>query len=333
MKKTALTLALVLVLSVTLAGCAPKEPPVVDEAYKVALVLPGPINDAGWNQSAHGGLVKAETELGVEIAYSESVGQPDYETVMRDYATQGYNLIIATGFQFTDAAKNVAAQYPDVDFVVINGREAVAPNLASYTFDSTQSGFLVGAFAGMMTESNVVAMMVADKSPIFEQVKLAFEAGAKYVNPDVTALTAYTNTMSDIAKGKEIGIAFIDEGADWLSAAANQVGLGAIDAAKERGINYIGFIANQKDVAPETVKVSVMQFVGRLVYLAAQDGQSGTLEATVKHLGINEGAIAVSDYTNPDEVPQEVKDRMLELIAAIKDGSLREQGILPAIIE
>lgn len=133
-KLLALLLVCLLVIgSVVMVGCGAsneskesepqesktEEQPAVEEEkpYRVAMVMTGPINDAGWNASAHDGLMKAQKELGVEVAFTENVAAPDWETAIRDYGDQGYDLIICHGFQLTDATKNVAPDYPDQMFL------------------------------------------------------------------------------------------------------------------------------------------------------------------------------------------------------------------------
>jgi basic membrane protein A len=301
-----------------------------EKPYRVAMIMTGPINDAGWNASAHDGLMKAHNELGVEVAFTENVAAPDYETTIRDYGDQGFDLIIAHGFQLTDATKNVAPDYPDQMFMVVNGSAVQEPNMGAFRFDSAQTGFVAGTLAGLLTKSNTVGIMVADKAPNYQASMDGFEAAAKYVNPAVKVLTAYTDTSSDIQKGKEIGVAMAEQGADILACNANQVGLGSIEAAKEKGINAIGFISDQSAVAPETIYASAIQDVSKLVQSIIKVGLEGELKPEVRLNGVNEGVIGPSPWHGHEaNISQEVKDKLAEVLEGLADGSLREQGILP----
>lgn len=302
------------------------------EAFKVAMVLTGPINDAGWNESGYKGLMQARDAFGVEVAYTESVPQPDFEATVRDYAEQGYDLVVAHGAEFTDAVKAVAPNYQDVQFAIVNGTEAVEPNVGSFRFNTPQVGFLAGAFAGLITESNVVGIIGGMKFPHIEDSLIGYEAGAKYVNPDVKVLLAYTESWTDIPKGKETALAMIDQGADVVCTNANQVGLGGIEAAKERGVYAIGYIDDQYNVAPGTVPVSSIQSVQDLMVKITEMGMKNEIKPQTYLLGVNDGVVRLSDFyeLGDQPVPEEIKQKMDEIFKGLQDGSLKEQGILPA---
>ena len=300
---------------------------------KVAMLLTGPINDAGWNQSAYEGLVAAEEKHGIETAYSENIPQPDFETVLRDYADKGYNVIVCHGFEFSDAVKAVAPQFPEAMFCVVNGDSVQEPNMASFRFNTPQTGFLAGAAAGLLTKTNVVGMIGGTRMPHIEDALKGFEAGAKYVNPDVQVVTGFAESMSDVAKGKEMGMAYIEQGADVLCANANQVGLGVIDAAVSKDIQYIGYISDQNDVAPDTIMVSSIQSVTFMVSTIIERGIAGELKPELYLMGAEEGAIYLSDFHGHENAfPEGGVDKLAEIFEGLKDGSLREDGIVPPSI-
>lgn len=300
------------------------------EPVKVAMLLTGYINDAGWNQSAYEGLQMAEEEFGVEGAYTEAVPQPDFETVLRDYADQGYDLIIAVGNELSDATLAVAGSFPDTTFAVMNGNSAQAPNVGAYRFNTPQSGFLAGAISAMYSTDGTVGMIGGTTAPHIKDCVDAFAEGAKYIDPDITALTGYTDSMTDVAKGKEMGMAFIEQGADVLCANANSCSLGVIDAAKEKGIRHIGYISDQYDVAPDTVMVSVVQSNQFMIRAIVESVINGDFTPELHLFGMSEGALYLSDYHgHDDQLTDEQKAKIDEIIEGIKDGSLREAGILP----
>lgn len=300
------------------------------DSYKVAMLLTGYINDAGWNQSAYEGMQLAEKEFSVESAYTEAIPQPDYEAVMRDYADQGYNMVICVGNEFSDAALAVAPSFPDVKFAVMNGNNAAEPNVGAYRFNTPESGFLAGAIAAMYSQTGTVGVIGGSTYPHIKDAAEAFGVGAKYINPNANVLIGYTETMTDIAKGKEMGMAFIEQGADVLSANANSCSLGVIDAAKEKGIRHIGYISDQYEVAPETVMVSLIQSNPFMIRSIIEAGINGTFEPKLNLFGMNEGALYLSDFHgNDSKLTDEQKAKVQEIIDGIKDGSLKEAGILP----
>lgn len=307
---------------------APAESPA--EPYKVAMLLTGVINDAGWNQSAYEGLQLAEKDLGVQIAYSESVLQPDFESVLRDYASQGYNLIIAVGNEFSDAALVVAPDFPAVNFAVMNGNNYQEPNVAAYRFNTPQTGFLAGVCAALYSKTGVVGMIGGTTLPHIVDAVDSFAVGAKYINPDIKVLTGYTESMTDVAKGKEMAMTYIEQGADVLSANANSCGLGVIEAAKEKGIRHIGYISDQNAVAQDTIMVSAVQSNQLLIKAMVQAGLDGTMSPSLNLFGMKEGAIYLSDFHGHDaDLPEGAKAKIDAVVAGILDGSLKEQGILP----
>ncbi len=297
---------------------------------RVAMLLTGPINDAGWNESAYKGMTLAEEKFDIETAYSENIPQPDFEAVLRDYADKGYEIIICHGFEFSDAVKAVAPNFPDSMFCVVNGDSIQEPNMASFRFNTPQTGFLAGAAAGLLTKTNTVAMIGGTRMPHIEDSLKGFEAGAKYVNPEVSVITGFTETMTDVAKGKEMGMAYIEQGADVLCANANQAALGVIDAAKSKGVMDIGYVSDQYDVAPETIMVSSVQSVEFMVNAIIEKGVKGELSPELYLMGTVEGAIYLSDFHgHEDAFGEEGIAKLEEIYAGLKDGSLREQGLVP----
>ena len=266
MKRSIGILAILLILAMLVVGCGSSQQAGGDSAeepkgeektgLKVALMLSGPISDMGWNASAYEGLEQAEKDFGIETAYQESIAQSDIEEVFRGYAQQGYDLIIGHGFQFADTALKVATEFPDVKFVITSSNITQEPNLGSVNLDNVQQGFLMGAVAAIVSETNVVGGIGGQEIPPIKGSVVGFEQGAKHVNPDIKVLTALTGSNDDVAKAKETALAMIDQGADVVMTNANQAGLGSIEACKEKGVYAIGSNQDQNDMAPDAVVVS-----------------------------------------------------------------------------
>lgn len=304
-----------------------------EEDVKVAMILTSSVNDAGWGESAYRGLEQIKSELEVETAFTEQAQQADFESIMRDYATKGFNVLILVGNEFSDVALKVAPTFPDVKFCVMNGNESMDPNVAAYRFNTPETGFLAGVLAALYSEKDSVAMIGGATYPHIQDALDAFVVGAKYINPDIEAKTGNTESMTDIARGKEMGLAFIEQGADVLSANANATGLGVIDAAKTEGIRYIGYISDQYEEAPDTIMVSMVQSNEVMMVKMVQDVIDGNFKPQLHLLGMNDDAIYISDFHGHDaELPEGGKEKIDEIVAGIKDGSLKEQGILPKSI-
>ena len=265
--------------------------------YKVALLLPGTVNDKGWNQEAYEGLQMIEKETGCQTAYSEKVAATEYENVFRGYADQGFNLVIGHGYQFADAAMKVATDYPDSMFCITSADVYQEPNVCSLENLNGEQGFLAGVVAAMATKSGVVASVGGLEIPAIVYFNQGFVQGAAYVNPDIKALTALTGNFDDAAKVKEQTNAFIQQGADVITHDANAAGLGIFEAIRETdGIYAIGSIQDQYDLLPEKTLTSATNRISKAILLAAQYQLAGDLEPVSYKFGVKEGVIGLSDF-------------------------------------
>lgn len=329
-----IVVALVLALAmVGMMGCDKGEQPGATDPpsgnLKVAMVMTSQINDGGWGESAYTGLMIAEEKFGIDTAYTELAEQADFETIIRDYA-EGYDVIILVGNEFSDVSIKVAPSFPDVKFCCMNGNESLAPNLAAYRFNTPETGFVAGALAALYSETGTVGMILGATQPQFTDSLIGFQAGAKYVNPDIKILDGNTDSLQDVARGKEMGISFIEQGADILCANANTTALGVIDAAKSKGIRYIGYLKDQHKEAPETIMVSMVQSNEYLISAIVETVLDGRFVPELDLVGMADGAIYMSEfYGHDEELPEGGLDKINEIIEKIKDGSLKAEGILP----
>lgn len=330
-KLLAVGLAVVFAGSLLLSGCAKKSQPAPapqagggqQAKFKIAALLPGPINDGGWNASAYDGIQKAGKELGAEVAYRESVPQSDFEEAFRAYASQGYNVIIGHGFQFGDAAKKVAKEFPKTVFLITDSQISQEPNVGSYSVLAKQAGFLGGALAALMTKSNKVACVGGLSIPPVTDTIEGFKKGVKYVNPKVEAMTTITGSFEDVAKAKETARAFIESGADIIMHNADQAGLGVIQAAQEKKILAIGVIKDQSSIAPDTVFVSAYRNIADGIVYMIKQVQQGQFKPQFYPLGVKQDVVGL--YWNPqlqNKVPPEVKSKIDQIIQDLKDGKI-----------
>jgi len=330
-KKWLVWLMIAVLVMASLAGCAPKAEPAApaepapgaetptEEAPKIVLILPGPINDQGWNATAYEGLKLVEKDLGVTMEYVESVQQADFESTFRDYGEKGYDLVFAHGTQFFDAAKAIGPQYPDTFFMVINSEEGVEPNVGGIGIREWEGGYVAGTLAALNTTSKQMGAIGSFPFPVIEGTLDAFEAAAIAVDPAIKVTKTYVNSWDDIQKGKETALAMIEAGSDLVFCSANQVGLGSIDAAKTKGVKAIGYISPQNEVAPGTVISSITYNTPGLFKVAVQDFLDGKLTATGKSLGWADGVL---DVQWADGVTDEMKTLVEKTIQDLKDAKI-----------
>ena len=129
----------------------------------VAMILPGLITDEAFNQFTYEGMVKAKDELGIKTAYKENVTQDEQVEVLRQFAQQGYQIIIGQGGQFGEAVSIVAEEFPDRQFIFSVGTDTFdLPNMSAATISYSHAGFIGGVLAGLTTKNNKVAMVTGE---------------------------------------------------------------------------------------------------------------------------------------------------------------------------
>ena len=336
MKKwMAFGLAMLMVCALALAGCggsassaapasaaAPAEgASTTGKPLKVALILSGPANDQGWNAIALEGLVAAETEFGVETAYMENVDFADSEAAFRDYASQGYDLVIGHGFQFGEPALKVSGDFPDTWFMSTEA-DSQGDNMASYVMGCEQGAYLLGMLSAGMSESGTIGVVGGFEQPSITKEHEAFKLGAKEINPDIKVLEVYINSYTDAGLGKEAGESMIRQGADVLYQVANQAGTGTITAAQENGVLACCNSYDQASIAPDTVMASTVYSMPNVIKTAVKAVIDGEYVGGVYNLGMAEDVVSITGYGNfEDKIPQDLKDAIAEKQAAILDGS------------
>ncbi|ACL26597.1 BMP family lipoprotein [Chloroflexus aggregans] len=303
---------------------------------RIALVTDlGKVNDGTFNQSAHLGALRAAQEFGLEYKYIETQAQADYEKNIQTFIDEGFDVIITVGFLIADATKKFAAEHPDIIFIGVDQfyePGTVTDNLVGLQFREDQAGFLVGALAGMMTKTNTVGVVAGQEIPPVKRFKNAFDNGARYVNPNINLLGVYLPTFIDPALGASTAQQMIGEGADVIMGAGGPTGSGAIKEAAARGVYVIGvdqdeyFTTFAGGTAPgaDRLLTSALKRVDVAVY----DQVKAVVNGTFKGNGIAmyeaaNGGIGYADYHDTaDDVPDAVKRRMEEILAALTKGEL-----------
>ena len=299
------------------------------ETLKFAMVTDvGGLGDQSFNDSAYEGLKKAEAELGAEIQVIESKAMDQYETNLRSLADQGFDMIWGVGFLMTDAVKNVAEQYPDIHFGLIDaaftdadGNPLVLPNTMNVLFKEHEGSFLVGVIAALTTKTNVVGFVGGMQFPLIEKFEAGFIAGVRAINPDIKILSAYTGKFDDPAKGKELALAQFGQNADVIFHASGACGIGVIEAAKEKGLWAIGVDSDQNHLAPENVLTSMMKRVDVGVFTGCKAIHDDAFVPGVTTLGLVEAGVGYAPTTS-NNVNAEILAKVDELAAKISAGEI-----------
>ncbi|MGL5087939.1 MAG: BMP family lipoprotein [Cetobacterium sp.] len=294
---------------------------------KVGIVLStGGLGDKSFNDAAYRGLELAKKDLGIEFKYVEPASPAEDEEFLREYAEAGYDLIIATGFQMTESAKAVAADYEDVKFLMIDDVVDL-PNVKSLIFKEEEGSFLVGVIAGLMTKNNAVGFVGGMENPLIKKFEVGFKQGAEYVSPGVKFYSVYTtgpNPFNDPVRGKENAISEINQGADVIYHAAGGTGMGVIAAAKEKKVFAIGVDSNQDGVAPGTVLTSMLKNVDVGVYDAIKALQNGKFVSGLSVYGAKENGVGVTEFEfTKDIIGAEKLQKFEEIKAKLMAGEIK----------
>jgi basic membrane protein A len=323
----------VVAAALLLAGCggAEREGAKPASAFRVGLVFDvGGKGDRSFNDSAYEGLMRAARDFPVTVSDFEPGQDADRETGLRKLAARGYDLVIGVGFLFTDAIRAVAADHPDVHFVLVDGRVDDLPNVASLLFREHEGSFLVGALAGMKTASGTVGFVGGMDVPLIHKFEAGYRAGVEHVRPGARVLVGYAGVrpeaFADPVRGKEIALSQYDQGADVIFHAAGVTGLGVIEAAKERGRLAIGVDSNQNGVAPGFVLTSMIKRVDVAIYGEIQASLSGAFRGGVVELGLAEDGVGFSVDEHNREL---LSAAMLERAAALTDSVVAGRIVVP----
>ena len=277
--------------------------------FKVGLVTgTGGLGDKSFNDIAFSGVKKAFDELGVEYDYVEPTAISEYESYQRDFAMSGeYGLIICIGFDQADALIVVAGEYPEQNFALVDMVVDNA-NVASLTFRANEGSFLLGVVAGMKSDTGKIGFVGGIEIPLILDFFVGYEAGAKWANPDIEVLTpVYVGGWGDPAKGKELAVSLVENGADMIFAAAGGSGLGALEAAEEQGVTGLGVDACQ-DYLHENMYASMTKRVDVAVYEMILDAMVDKFEGGFKSGGLAEGWVGMCRQPSEEAYWEELFD-------------------------
>jgi basic membrane protein A len=299
--------------------------------YKVGLLLPGPVNDGGWNASAYAGLEEIKAKYNCTVNYQESIPPSNYEEIFRTYASQGYDLVFGHGYEFGDAAVKVSKEFPNIKVCITSTDLTAPPNVSSMRNNYYEMGYLMGFFAATMSKTKVIGAVGGMDIPSISDALEAFEIGAKAADPSVRVYSIMTGSFDDVAKAKEAALTMAEQGADIIFHDADQAGLGVFEACTEKKIFALGAIADQAALAPDTVLTSGINAVSKGMLAVFDLVAAGTWKPESYVMGAAEDAVAVAPFYKFDsQVPQALKAQLEKLLADMKSGAFNATAIVEA---
>ncbi len=319
-----------LMIAALAPGCATRDISAEAGANKtrVGIVFDiGGKDDRSFNAAANEGVLRAKKDLPIILRDVEPGDPTSIEPAQRAFAQFGYNLVVGVGFAQGPILTNVAKDFPQLHFVLIDS-VAESPNVASLLFKEHEGSFLVGMIAAATSKTGVLGFVGGMDIPLIHKFETGYEEGARYVNPNIKVLQNYVG-ITDTAwnnpgKGRELANAQYEQGADVIFQAAGNSGLGVFDAAEAYKKFAIGVDANQNWVKPGFILTSMLKRIDNAVYSIVKDEVEGKFQGGVHIYGLeNDGVGYAIDQHNKHLIPQSVIDKVEQAKKDIIAGKIK----------
>jgi basic membrane protein A and related proteins len=289
----------------------------------------GGLNDRGFNALAYKGLQQAKSELGADIRVVTSKSNADYVPNLSSLARQKYDLVVAVGFLMGDATAKVAKSFPTTNFAIVDfpagALKGKPKNVRGLLFKENEAGYLVGYMAGLYTKDQggdqVISAVGGQQVPAVEAYIGGYQKGAADANPDVKTLYGYSQDFVDQAKCKELALNQIAEGSQVVFAVAGGCGLGALDAAKEKGKQGIGVDADQAYLG-DHIMTSALKKVDEAAFAASKQVQDGSFKpGTDTVFDVKSGGVGLGKISSEGSKYEEQVNKVME---QIKNGEITD---------
>ncbi|MBL8172441.1 MAG: BMP family ABC transporter substrate-binding protein [Acidobacteria bacterium] len=322
--------ALAFLLLALHCGCATRDlaAEASDKKAKVGIVFDiGGKDDRSFNAAANSGMLLAKKDFPIILRDVEPGDPTSIEPALRAFSQYGYNLITGVGFAQGPILTEVAKDYPQLHYVLIDS-VAESPNVASLLFKEHQGSFLVGMIAAYTSKTGVLGFIGGMDIPLIHKFATGYEEGARYVNPNIKILQNYVG-ITDAAwnnpgKGRELANAQYEQGADVIFQAAGNSGLGVFDAAEAYKKFAIGVDANQNWVKPGFILTSMLKRIDNAVYSIVKDEVEGKFQGGVHIYGLeNDGVGYALDEYNKHLIPQHVIEKVEQAKQDIIAGKIK----------
>jgi basic membrane protein A len=264
-------------------------------------------------------------EEAMEIVYSEGMFVvDDAAAAIRDYASEGYDLIIAHGSQYGSSLQEIAPDFPETSFAWGTTLDTFAnegiTNVFAYEADSQEGGYVNGVIAASLTESGVIGVVGPIEAGDAALYVKGFQAGVAATNPNVIVNVNWIGSFSDVALASEAANTHVSAGADMLTGTAQMV-VGAIGVAEENGVLWFGTQASQTSLAPDIVVANQVYDWSVVLDEIIALIQEGTYGGTAFTITLENGGI-VMDYNSGYDLPEDVKSAADAAVQGIIDGSI-----------
>ncbi|CAN5142830.1 BMP family ABC transporter substrate-binding protein [soil metagenome] len=304
---------------------------------KIGLVTDiGGLNDRGFNHLSYLGLQRGQRDLGVQGRVFQAKSTQEYVPNLSTFARQGYDLTIGVGFTEANAIDTAATNFPNSNFAIVDVDQSQEPhkpkNLLGLLFREQETGYLVGYLAGLVEKrrpgKDVIGSVGGQKQPPVDRFIAGYQAGARAASPCITLLNNYSEDFADQAKCKQIALNQIELGAGVIFQVAGGCGLGALDAAKEKGVWGIGVDADQS-FRGSHIRTSAVKRVDTAVFLAIKSVVDGKFKGgTNMTFGLQQNGVGIGKIS--PKVPNSEVDKVNQIKADILAGKI---GNIPTEVQ
>lgn len=282
---------------------------------RIVVLLPGEDGDLSWNDTNMEGISYCEEKFRITIECMKNVQEAEFEQKLIECGEKGYDLVLASGEQFTDPVNTTAERYPDTFFCIINGIRADRENVAAVRPREYEASNMAAVITGNITETGILGMIAGYPNEGMEHLLDVYEERVREIleergTEEPVFLRAYTNSWTDKGLARKMAEQMIDSGAEILFVYSNEAGLGCIEAARDKGAKVIGFSSNPTREHPETVVASIKFDFGKLYEWILYRYENGKLRGKrQEEVGLEE-EIFVPVYSSA--VSPEIRQKVMQ---------------------
>lgn len=296
--------------------------------FKIAIIFNQTgLGDKSFNDLCYEGMLQAQEKLGIEFDYIHVKNNEDYDDAYLNYAKDDtYDLIIGLGEEQEDSIKKIAKEYPKQRFTVIDSKLSL-PNVSSIYTKWNEQTFLNGVLAGLCTteakeENDSVGAILGKNLSYLEEGAIGFEAGVKYINPNINVIKATVGDFDNPAKAKEIGLLMYKKGVNYIQQLAGQSGFGVFAAAKEMNKYVFGVDANQNIYEPDYIVSTATRYADMIIYNEIESLVNDKWVAGTKELGLVDDVIGYEREGSNVKITSDIIKKVEEIKKLIINGEI-----------
>jgi len=299
---------------------------------RIALLLPGESNDLSWNQAAYETTMSVAKEMNssgktVYVSVVEGLYTPsDITPAINQFGSQGYDLVIGDGFQFTQPIVSSGANYPHTGFLIVGGY-ATTNNSQIVINRGGQEGFILGVLAELMSKTHVVGIIGGENVSEVTWITVGYVLGAKWVDPNATVLVSFTGNFNDPSAAESAAVSQHNSGADVIFCSGDGISEGVASAANKYGFYYLSNEFNQSSLSPNFWIGGVQYTFGTVFQQALNDWLTNhQFQATPYYATFANGGLSL---LLSSKVPSSVQHTVNSVYAALKTYQIQIYKELP----